>query len=279
MPDPGHSPDDPGGPGIKVGSVKLADLRRGKRIAIDKDETTPVAGAAGETYFPPAHLTLALTADRRSAGMARAVRAKVKSYRLWLAAVVPLVIVGGFLSPLFGLVVPAVMAAALTIAFSGRGRFFCGNWCPRGSFLDGWVARIPGLRLPSPDLKKARWYVTAALMAFTAWRISQNPGDPRHWGGVFWTMCLVTTVAALVLAALYRHRAWCMVCPVGSLSTLAKTTDFAIPVPKGCRGCKVCDRACPINLEPVKGIHGTNECLQCGACTSVCPAVKLPKAA
>ncbi|TLN24634.1 hypothetical protein FDZ71_01875, partial [bacterium] len=25
---------------------------------------------------------------------------------------------------------------------------------------------------------------------------------------------------------------------------------------------------------PAKGIHGSNKCLQCGACTSVCPVLK-----
>ncbi len=206
--------------------------------------------------------------------MSHKVKVKVKPYRLWLAVMVPAVIIGGFFEPLLGLVVPVVMLAALATAFSGGGRRFCGNYCPRGSFLDGWVARLPSFGLKMPDVKVARWVVAALLMGFMVWRISLNPTDIKHLGNVFWTMCLLTTAMALVLAALYRQRAWCMICPVGSFSTLAKTTKFEIPVPEGCKKCNLCSKACPIGLHPAKGIHGSSECLQCGACTSVCPVLK-----
>jgi polyferredoxin len=203
----------------------------------------------------------------------------VKTYRVVLGVLVPLVIVGGFFSPWFGYVVPFTMLGALATAFSGHGRKFCGNYCPRGSFLDSWLRYLPSFNLKLPPVNKARWYVTAGLMGFMVWRIAQNPTDAAYLGEVFWMMCLVTTGAALVLAVLYRQRAWCMICPIGTVSTVAKKTSHSIPVPEGCTSCKLCDKACPIALKPSEGIDRSNECLQCGVCTVVCPKMKKKKAA
>ncbi|TAL18185.1 4Fe-4S binding protein [bacterium] len=203
----------------------------------------------------------------------------VNKYRLALGVLVPLVIIGGFFSPYFGYAVPFTMIGAMAMAFSGRGRRFCGNYCPRGSFLDTWLRHLPSFKLKLPPVNKVRWYVTAGLMGLMVWRIAKNPTDLAYLGGVFWMMCLVTTGAALILAVLYRQRAWCMICPIGTVSTVLKKTTHTIPVPEGCTSCKLCDKACPIALKPSEGIICSTECLQCGVCTAVCPKTRKKKAA
>ncbi len=205
-------------------------------------------------------------------------RIPVRKYRYWLGALVPAVLAGGYFSPYLALVVPVVMAASLGSAALGRGRRFCGHACPRGSLLDGWLGWLP--RRPLPPLFRGwfRWVVLVALMGFLVWRLGQASGSLTHWGRVFWVMCAVTTAAALALAARYRSRAWCRVCPIGTLAgSLGRTEPFFSP-PEGCRECGVCDRACPMGLSPSRGLPGRSagDCLQCGACAAACPVLRSP---
>lgn len=206
----------------------------------------------------------------------------VKAYRYGLGAVVPAVLVGGYFNPYVGLVVPAVMAASLGFAALGRGRRFCGHYCPRGSFLDGWLRWLPRRR-PLPEWTRGgfRWAVLAVLMGFLGWRLAQDPASVAHWGRVFWFMCAVTTAAALALAALYRSRAWCAVCPIGTLAGSLQRPQPLFTPPEGCRQCGACDRACPLDLSPSRGLAGraAGDCLQCGACAAVCPVAHAEKSA
>lgn len=200
-------------------------------------------------------------------------RIPVRPYRYWLGGLVPAVLAAGFVTPYAGFVVPVVMLAALGTAALGGGRRFCGRYCPRGSFLEAWLGRLRRRPLPAAFRGPLRWAVMVALLAFMVWRLAENPADPAHWGRVFWVMCLATTAVALALAAVYRPRAWCVVCPVGSMSTLLRRPRHRIDVPEGCRGCKLCDKACSVGLAPSRGIRGTAaaDCLQCAACTEACP--------
>ncbi|MBF0385705.1 MAG: 4Fe-4S binding protein [Candidatus Omnitrophica bacterium] len=42
-------------------------------------------------------------------------------------------------------------------------------------------------------------------------------GALKAIGAVFVTMCLITTVLAIFLGLATRHRAWCAICPMGTL--------------------------------------------------------------
>lgn len=119
----------------------------------------------------------------------------------WLLAPLVIITIGlGWKYPLVGLIVPTVMLIGI-IGGIIRGRYVCGNLCPRGSFLDRMIAPI-SLKRPIPEfLRKPafRWIVLAAMMGFMVFRISQNPSDIMHWGRVFWVMCLATTAIGVVL--------------------------------------------------------------------------------
>ena len=203
-------------------------------------------------------------------------RISIRPYRYWLGALVPATLVAGYFQPYAGFVVPVVMLAALGTAALGGGRRFCGHCCPRGSFLDTWLGRLPRRPLPPPFRGPLRWVVMAGLLAFMAWRLAQNPVDLSHWGRVFWVMCLATTAVALGLAVLYRPRAWCVVCPVGSMSTLLRRPRYRIDLPEGCRSCRLCDKVCSVGLLPSQGVWGpaAADCLQCGACSEACPLLQ-----
>ncbi|MBU0478393.1 4Fe-4S binding protein [bacterium] len=66
------------------------------------------------------------------------------------------------------------------------------------------------------------------MMSF---RIIQTGGNLIAIGAVFVTMCLVTTIIAIVLGIPMKQRAWCMVCPMGTLQRkIGKIAQRRTPV-------------------------------------------------
>jgi polyferredoxin len=59
----------------------------------------------------------------------------------YLGIMVLIVSIGGIFYPKLGYFLLLVFATLMIIA-PFRGRWFCGNLCPRGSFVDFWLAPI-----------------------------------------------------------------------------------------------------------------------------------------
>ncbi|HDZ76573.1 MAG TPA: 4Fe-4S binding protein [Candidatus Omnitrophica bacterium] len=57
---------------------------------------------------------------------------------IWL---LPLIVIGGLFNPMLGYLVLAMMIFLLTLSFF-KGRYWCWNLCPRGSFLDIVLSKI-----------------------------------------------------------------------------------------------------------------------------------------
>ncbi len=198
--------------------------------------------------------------------------------RQWLLA--PLVVITlafGWRYPLVGFIVPLVMVIGL-IGGVIRGRYVCGNWCPRGSFLDRVVSLVSPKR-PIPDFLRGsafRWTLVAVLMGLMVYRISLNPGDIMHWGRVFWMMCLITTAIGVSLALFLHPRAWCSICPMGTMQNALGGHKHQLKIDaSACTSCGLCARACPFGLAPVEhrdhGIMEDRDCLKCAECTAACP--------
>jgi hypothetical protein len=62
-------------------------------------------------------------------------------------------------------------------------------------------------------------------------RVSQNPGDWRHWGKTFWMMCVITTAIGVVLGILLHPRTWCAFCPMGTLQGALGKLGWAVFLP------------------------------------------------
>jgi len=109
----------------------------------------------------------------------------------------------------------------------------------------------------------------------------QNPGSIGHWGSVFWLMCLVTTAIALVLAVIYRPRAWCAICPVGTLQGILGGRRDRWTIESTCQSCGLCEKHCPLSLSIVAGRSAgyieSPDCLKCGRCQVVCPVNAIGK--
>lgn len=199
------------------------------------------------------------------------------SYKWVLGLIVPVVLALGWKYPLLGFVVPVVMLTAIVMGFF-KGRWFCGHLCPRGSFFDSWLTLIGGRRPIPPFLRSIKWrpLVSVTMIGYMAWRISAEPGSWMHWGHVFWEMCLLTTLIGVPLGLIFRPRAWCAMCPVGTLQMAVGGHRERWRIePGSCIECGACKKACPLSLPVAKdkdlGIISSRDCLKCGECARICP--------
>jgi ferredoxin-type protein NapH len=128
------------------------------------------------------------------------------------------IMVGGFFWPILGLAVPMLLAIAVGSTFFRR-RWFCSNACPRGSLLSGFTRSVSRYRSLAPAL-----YSQSVRMGLCGFLMFCAVGQTMHlWpsmaslGRFFWIVCIATFVVALIMAIASKPRAWCAVCPLGTL--------------------------------------------------------------
>ena len=216
-------------------------------------------------------------------------------WRVAAVGVLALVVVGGLLYPPLGLVAAVMMLVLLSVGLF-RGRYWCGHLCPRGSFLDLLLRRISPGR-PVPPFLRTMWLrltVLALLMSALAWSLANlplemSPDMPGGFyglvGAIFVRLCLITTLGAIFLGLVSKERAWCGVCPMGTMQNLVDRAASGqgrgriVTDPEVCRDCGVCEVACPMDI-PIRAHleHGEiadPDCLRCAACADVCPTTAL----
>lgn len=140
---------------------------------------------------------------------------KTQLAMVWL---LPLIVIGGLFYPFLGYLVLAMMAVLLVMSLF-KGRYWCWNLCPRGAFLDIVLSRV-SINKPIPKffLKQwFRWLVFVLFMSFIISRLIRTGGNLIAIGSVFVMMCILTTIIAIVLGVVTKHRGWCMICPMGTL--------------------------------------------------------------
>lgn len=197
-------------------------------------------------------------------------------YRWFLAAFMVAVILFAWRYPLLGFAVPLAMVTGMAGGLL-RGRYVCGNICPRGSFYDTLFSYVGGSR-PFPALFQSpifRWGVMLLLMGFMTWRLAQNPDDWRHWGTVFWGMCLITTAVGIPLGMAYRSRSWCSFCPVGTMAATVGGNRYRLEIAHDCRQCGACEKQCPMGFSIAEhrdaGALPHRDCIKCSSCVEACP--------
>ena len=172
-------------------------------------------------------------------------------------------LVVGYFYPIIGFLAVICMIAPVAFAVS-RGRWWCGNACPRGSLYD-------------------RVFTMFGIQMYRAW------GNWNAMGQVFWTIILVTTIVGVILSFVYAPRTWCSFCPMGTLSAWVTPRSGKLPenyrrifVGERCTTrCKLCSAVCPMQLKPYESRNEVEgflhpDCLKCGRCVEGCP-LKVPE--
>ncbi|WAL59961.1 4Fe-4S binding protein [Thermocoleostomius sinensis] len=149
---------------------------------------------------------------------AKAKKSKGKRSQWIMLGFFPLIAIGGLFYPLLGYLMPLMMAFLITNSYF-HARYWCGNLCPRGAFLDIVMPHFTFNR-PWPRLFNRRWFrwgVFGLFMSVFISRMIATGGNLLAIGGVFVNMCVVTSLIAIPLGIATRPRAWCSFCPMGTL--------------------------------------------------------------
>lgn len=156
---------------------------------------------------------------------------RTQSVTIWL---LPLILIGGLFSPLFGYSVLAMMVFLLSLSFF-KGRYWCWNFCPRGAFLDIVMSKV-SRNTPFPKSlmhQRIRWLIFSLFMVFLVFRLIKAGSSLAAIGAVFVSMCIITTLVAIIIGVVSKHRGWCIICPMGTLQdALHKTNPSQRKTPK-----------------------------------------------
>jgi polyferredoxin len=128
--------------------------------------------------------------------------------------------IGGYFYPLLGLALSLLMALAVGLSLFGpRSRMFCSAVCPRGKALGFMLKPLArGKALPAWMLKlQTRRGLCGFMMFCVIGNLARNIRGFEGAGRVFWMLCVVSLTAGVLLGVLYRPRAWCAICPMGTL--------------------------------------------------------------
>lgn len=190
----------------------------------------------------------------------------------YLGIIVLIVSIGGIWYPKLGYILLLVFAGLMIIS-PFRGRWFCGNLCPRGSFSDFWLAPL-SKKGQIPQIFKSMWLrvpVFFLLMGFMVMRIMATQGAVDKIGMVFVTMCILTTSVAILFGLAISPRAWCSFCPMGTVQMYLGRGKYQLSVDRErCIDCSVCRKVCPMQLA-VNEILDKPDCIKCGRCVDACP--------
>ena len=106
-------------------------------------------------------------------------------------------------------------------------------------------------------------------------RHTNNMESTRTYFLVDHELCIVPTIGAL-LVGWYSPKSWCSICPTGTFLKIFDKVVGNFKVTKGeCNSCGICDKACPMTIEPSKAPENSAidalNCTQCGICVGSCP--------
>ena len=193
----------------------------------------------------------------------------------YLGFLVVIVSIGGLWYPILGYFMFLVMGT-LFITSIFRGRWFCGNLCARGSYLDYGIINISKKR-KNPKILSSMWVrlpVFTLLMVLMTYRISVTFAAHNTFeliGTILVSMCLVTTIIGTMLGGYFNTRSWCIVCPMGTMQRIIGGNKYRLKMAhESCVDCKLCENVCPMELE-VRDIGNNPDCIKCGRCVEKCP--------
>jgi len=126
--------------------------------------------------------------------------------------------VGGFFVPALGLGVIGLILFAL-ISNARASRSFCAGFCPNGRSLSvAFKQTSRNRKLPklfaSREFRRA---LCAFIMFCVVSLLARSDGSVAAIGRIFWAIYVASIGISTAAALLWKPRAWCAFCPMGTL--------------------------------------------------------------
>ena len=190
----------------------------------------------------------------------------------YIPLIIPVIAIGGIFYPKLGYFMLLDMILLMTIS-PFRGRWFCSHLCSRGLFSDIYLRKISRNR-KIPKFFKSYWIripILVLMMGMFIVRIINTQGIIDRIGIVMVAMYIQTTLIVILMGLTINPRSFCTLCPMGTIQRWfgGKKKQLNVDMDK-CVKCKVCHKACPMQL-PVNEILHKPDCIKCGKCITVCP--------
>ena len=189
--------------------------------------------------------------------------------------VLPAVIIAGWIYPTAGFLLLLCMLGAVGISFFS-GRSWCDWMCPRGAFYDVFFQKFNQGK-PVPDWLRSKYvrgfmlgliFVVLGGQLYFAW------GDLHGMGMAFVRLLTFTTLVGMIMAVKTHSRAWCHICPMGTLASIFGKGKKPLYISDKCTDCGLCTKACPMGLVPNKdkasGQLEDSDCIKCSSCVVAC---------
>lgn len=205
---------------------------------------------------------------------------------------VPIIAFGGLWLHKLGLLLLPIMVTLIVLGFR-NGKYWCGKLCPHGSLFDFILRPYSRENKSSLPFLGSKW-VQGGFFAFymvmfihRLVRVIPLFGSMAFWDRLGFLMAvnyLMPTLLGSVMAVLARRRAWCSICPMGTMQKISHSlgrmtklntlTDRRVTMvnPEACRNCGLCQRVCPMGISlPIQGQLNSPECIKCESCILSCP--------
>ena len=142
---------------------------------------------------------------------------KLQGYLYWVLLTF---LAAGLFFPAIGLLAIICMLAPVVVSVF-RGRYWCGNFCPRGSFYDNVLAKFSPKKTIPAVFRTNSFRIFVLLLIMTAFSMQMYFawGDLDAMGMVFLRVILITTLLGIVLGVFFHQRTWCTFCPMGSFAS------------------------------------------------------------
>lgn len=134
--------------------------------------------------------------------------------------------IGGLFYPYLGLGTAAV-AAFLVFQSIFNGRKGCTRFCPRGVFISIFMPFISlNRKIPKFMLgKKTKYIVLAVFITLLSFKLFNSGWNLTQIGSVMISMCITSTIIAVILGVIFKPKSWCTVCPLGTIQTMTFNTS------------------------------------------------------
>lgn len=124
----------------------------------------------------------------------------------------------------FGLFGFVCMGMPVYHALRGRGKIHCSKYCPRGSFLGKFLAKV-SLNNTLPSFMRTKAFKNILLifmLSMFSFSLIHSHFVPIKIAMALFRLMLASFIVGIVMGIFFKPRSWCQVCPMGHGTAIIK---------------------------------------------------------